>query len=108
MRGTGDGVPAPRLWADKNPEADRRLKLARAAITARAEELSIPVENILTPETLRRVAWAPPAEVTSESIGHALREHDARPWQIEQLAQLITDAFVEARQPGTSAPADAS
>lgn len=108
MRGTGDGVPAPRLWADKNPEADRRLKLARAAVTAHAEELAIPVENLLTPETLRRVAWAPPAEVTPETIGQALREHDARPWQIEHLAQLIADAFVEARQPGTTAPADAS
>ncbi|TPX05287.1 ribonuclease D, partial [Schumannella luteola] len=59
MRGTGDGVPAPRAWADKNPEADRRLKLARAAVGARAEELEIPVENVLTPDTLRRVAWSP-------------------------------------------------
>ena len=55
MRGTGDGVPAPRLWAEKNPEADRRLKRARAAVTARAEQLGVPLENVLTPDTLRRV-----------------------------------------------------
>lgn len=108
MRGTGDGVPAPRLWADKNPEADRRLKLARAAVTAHAEALAIPVENLLTPETLRRIAWAPPAEPTADAIGDAMRQHDARPWQVEQLAGLIADAFVEARQPGTVTPAEPS
>ncbi|MFT4284781.1 MAG: HRDC domain-containing protein [Protaetiibacter sp.] len=107
MRGTGDGVPAPRVWAEKNPEADRRLKLARAVLTARAEELAIPVENMLTPETLRRVAWAPPAEVTADTIAAALAEHGARPWQLEQLAALIADAFVEARQAPGPAPADA-
>lgn len=108
MRGTGDGVPAPRLWADKNPDADRRLKLARAAVMARAEELAIPVENILTPETLRRVAWTPPADPTPESIADALRELDARPWQVDELAGIIADAFVEARQPAPADPVDPS
>ncbi len=108
MRGSGDGVPAPRLWADKNPEADRRLKLARAAVTERAEELAIPLENVLTPETLRRISWTPPGEPTAESIADALRDLDARPWQIEQLAGIIAAAFVEARQPGTVGPGDAS
>ena len=108
MRGTGDGVPAPRLWADKNPEADRRLKLARAAVTARAEELEIPVENVVTPETLRRVAWDPPAELTPAAIGAALAEHGARPWQVEQLAGIVTAAFVEAHQAPGAASASAS
>ncbi len=107
MRGTGDGVPAPRVWAEKNPEADRRLKKARAAVTARAEELAIPVENMLTPETLRRVAWAPPAEITRDTIASALAEHGARPWQLEELAGIIADAFVEARQAPDAAPAEA-
>lgn len=107
MRGTGDGVPAPRVWAEKNPEADRRLKLARAAVTARAEELAIPVENMLTPETLRRVAWAPPTEITTETIAAALAEHGARAWQRDELATLVADAFVEARQAPGAAPAEA-
>ena len=107
MRGTGDGVPAPRLWAEKNPEADRRLKLARAAVTERAEQLAIPVENLLTPDTLRRVAWAPPAEPDTPSIADALLALGARPWQIQQLAGLIADAFVEALQAPATGPADA-
>jgi ribonuclease D len=97
-RPPGDGMPPPRVWADKNPEADGRLKRARAAVTARAEELDIPVENLLTPDSLRRVAWAPPAEITADSIGDALEELGARPWQVEATAQLIAQAFVEVPQ----------
>lgn len=98
MRGNGDTLPPPRAWADRNPEADARLKAARAAVTALSEERAIPVENLLTPETLRRVAWAPPAEITVESVGSALADWGARPWQIEATSQIIAQAFVEAHQ----------
>ena len=97
-RAQGDGVPPPRIWAEKNPEADGRLKRARAAVVARAEELDIPTENVLTPDTLRRVAWAPPAEITAESVGEALSSHGARDWQVAATAQLIAQAFVEVPQ----------
>ncbi|KTR87695.1 ribonuclease D [Microbacterium testaceum] len=89
-----DTLPPPRAWIDRNPEADRRLKAARPAVEARAEELNMPTENLLTPEMLRRVAWAPPAEVTVETIGAALSDLGARAWQIDQTAQVIADSFV--------------
>ncbi|GEB45612.1 ribonuclease D [Microbacterium sp. AG157] len=89
-----DTLPPPRAWADRNPEADRRLKKARPAVEARAEELRMPTENLLTPETLRRLAWAPPSEVTADSVGTALAELGARPWQIDQTSQVIADSFV--------------
>jgi ribonuclease D len=98
LRGPGDGPPPPRAWADRNPEADARLKTARVAIGALSETLAIPVENLLTPDTLRRVAWAPPSPITPESIAAALAESGARPWQIEATSQLIAQAFVEAGQ----------
>lgn len=97
-RPPGDGVPPPRLWADKNPEADARLKRARASIIARAEQLTIPVENVLTPDTLRRVAWNPPADITPQTVGEALEALGARPWQVDVTAQLIADAFIDVRQ----------
>lgn len=105
----GDGFPPPRVWADKNPEADGRLKRARAAVMAYAEEQQIPVENVLTPDTLRRVAWAPPTEISGETVGQALHELGARPWQIAATAQLIAQAFVESPQePETPEDADSS
>ena len=98
LRVGGETVPPPRVWADKNPDADKRLKAARAAITATSEELSIPVENLLTPDTLRRVAWNVPEPLSVSSVSAALEGLGARAWQIDATAQLIHDAFVDALQ----------
>jgi ribonuclease D len=108
LRPTGESVPPPRVWADKNPEADRRLKNARAALTARSEELNVPLENLLTPESLRRVAWTPPEPLSVASVGLALETLAARPWQIDATAQIIHDAFVEAHQKPSEPEEDAS
>jgi len=93
-RGTGEGMPPPRAWADRNPAADARLKAARPVVEARAEELRMPTENLLTPEMLRRVAWQPPEPITAETVGDALAELGARRWQVAETAQLIATAFV--------------
>ncbi|GAA3866165.1 ribonuclease D [Leifsonia kafniensis] len=97
-RVNGDTLPPPRAWAERNPDADLRYKAARTAIATLSEALAIPTENILTPDFLRRVCWAPPAGEDAESIAATLSELGARPWQIEATAQLIADAFVDARQ----------
>jgi ribonuclease D len=97
-------VPASRVWADKNPEADKRLKAARAALTEVSTTMSIPMENLLTPELLRRVAWAPPEPVTGEAIAAALEAAGARAWQVDATAQVIAKGFVESLQ----APDEAS
>lgn len=94
----GDTLPPPRAWADRNPEADARLKAARPVVEQRAEELRMPTENLLTPELLRRVAWSPPEPLTAASVGEALAALGARRWQIAQTAQVIVDAFVESVQ----------
>ena len=101
-------MPPPRAWADRNPPADARLKAARPAVEAVAEGLSMPTENLLTPDTLRRVAWNPPTEITPETISAALEEWGARPWQIAQTAQVIAAAFVESVNGSGDAPESAS
>ena len=55
-----DGPPPPRVWAERDPVAAARLATARTRSTAFAEEHSVPVENLLTPDYLRRVLWKPP------------------------------------------------
>ncbi|MGY6497115.1 MAG: HRDC domain-containing protein, partial [Microcella sp.] len=91
-------LPPPRSWSDRNPDADRRLRAAREALTATADELEIPLENLLTPDTLRRVAWNPPATITTQSVSAALDALGARPWQIDATALTIASAFVDADQ----------
>ncbi|PZU46149.1 MAG: ribonuclease D [Microbacterium sp.] len=104
----GDGMPPVRAWSDRNPAADARLKAARPLIEQLAVELRMPTENLLTPETLRRLAWAPPPLIDTASIGEALAAHGARPWQIERTAPVISGAFVESVQAPGDTSADAS
>lgn len=102
-----DALPPARAWADRNPEADARLKAARPVVEAIAEELGMPTENLLTPDHLRRIAWDVPG-TTPEAIGEALSALGARPWQIAQTAQKIAAAFVEAAQPADEPSTPAS
>ena len=99
VRPPSDALPPPRVWVDKNPEADARLKRARAAVAEISTELDIPLENLLTPDYLRRVAWTPPVPATAETIAGALEALGARRWQLDATAQAIADAFVEPIQP---------
>lgn len=108
LRGTGETLPPPRSWADRNPEADARLKAARPLLIEQADELALPVENLLTPDFLRRLAWTPPDPVTPETIAEVLEQLGARPWQIDATAQTIAQAFVAAHQTPVEPETDAS
>jgi ribonuclease D len=108
LRLPGDGIPPARSWSDRNPDADKRLKAARAAFAELSETLAIPVENLLTPELLRRVAWEPPEPLTADAVRAALVEGGARPWQCDATVQPIVDAFVEASQPDAAPDEPAS
>ncbi|CAL9389715.1 HRDC domain-containing protein [Streptomyces sp. enrichment culture] len=88
-----NGPPPPRAWADKDPAAAARLSAARAGVTALAERLNLPQENLITPDTVRRVCWEPPADVDAASVGAALAGHGARPWQVELVTPVLVDAL---------------
>ena len=38
----------------------------------------MPQENLITPDTVRRVCWEPPFEPTLEAVSEALAGHGAR------------------------------
>lgn len=100
-----DVLPPPRSWSDRNPEADARLKAAKTTLTALSEHFHIPLENLLTPELLRRLAWEPPRPLTVAAVSAQLESVGARPWQIALTAEAVTEAFVGADQ---ASAADAS
>jgi ribonuclease D len=87
----GDGPPPPRSWPQRDPAAAARLDRARAALQALAEKLDLPVENLITPDLVRRVMWAPPADASE--IPATLSAAGARPWQVELTSGLLADAL---------------
>ncbi|WP_222850981.1 HRDC domain-containing protein [Phytoactinopolyspora mesophila] len=88
-----DGPPPARTWVSREPEAAARLAIARTAVAEVAEAHTLPVENLLTPETLRRVTWSPPDPPTEESIAEAFRLRGAREWQIRLTAGPVAKAL---------------
>ncbi|MFD7537758.1 HRDC domain-containing protein [Streptomyces sp. NPDC059819] len=90
------GPPPPRAWADKDPAAAARLSAARASVSELAERLNMPQENLITPDTVRRVCWEPPGDRSSAAVADALAAYGARPWQIAQVTPLLTAALAAA------------
>ncbi|MFE1800509.1 MULTISPECIES: HRDC domain-containing protein [unclassified Streptomyces] len=87
------GPPPPRAWAEKDPAAAARLSAARAAVSALAETLNMPQENLITPDTVRRVCWEPPAAADAASVAAALAGYGARAWQVAQVTPVLVAAL---------------
>jgi ribonuclease D len=85
-----DSPPPARAWADRDPDAAARLSVARARLGEMSEQLAIPVENLMTPDVVRRALWHPPAPADVEQV---LAAHGARPWQVDLVAPVIREAL---------------
>jgi len=88
-----DGPPPARAWAERDPDAAARLSATRAAVGEIAEQHRLPTENLLAPDTVRRLAWSPPAEIDEDVVATVLREHGAREWQVGLTAVALADAL---------------
>ncbi|MEO5654129.1 MAG: HRDC domain-containing protein [Marmoricola sp.] len=92
-----DGPPPPRVWGERDPVAAARLAKAREQVAAFGESNSVPVENLLTPDYLRRVLWKPPsadAADMEDAVAAELIAFGARAWQVEIMAPMLADAIV--------------
>jgi ribonuclease D len=102
MRTNADTLPPIKLWRDKFPEKFAPLSHARASIELIAQENQIPVENLITPEHVRRICWKPPVGATTtfslSEVEKALVELGARQWQINLVAPALAAALLE-REP---------
>jgi ribonuclease D len=91
-----DGPPSPRAWAERDPVAAERLVVAREGMTRLSEEHGVPAENLLTPDTVRRVMWEP-AGSDETAVATQLRELGAREWQIALTGSMLAEAVVSAQ-----------
>lgn len=88
-----EGPPPARAWPDRDPLAAARLAHARAALGEFAHAHNIPIENVLSPDSIRRVLWSPPADPTLESVAEALHTLGARQWQIDITGPILEEAI---------------
>jgi ribonuclease D len=90
---TGDGPPPPNRWPDRDPIAASRLARARAALAELTEKHTVPVENLVSPDLVRRLAWSPPG-TDLDAVAAFLTAAGARPWQVELVAGPLSAAMV--------------
>lgn len=98
-----DGPPPVNRWERRDPAAAARLARARAAMATLSEEVSVPVENLLAPDLLRRLCWngLPGYDHGPESLPDLvtaiegfLKSHGARPWQRELAVDRLAAALI--------------
>ena len=90
-------LTSPRSWARHHTDAARLLDPVRAAVRRRAEELRVPQELLLAPDTQRRLAWdlgeavaaGEDVDVRAGAVKKRLAAMDARPWQVEQVGPTL-------------------
>ncbi|MGA1609308.1 MAG: HRDC domain-containing protein [Candidatus Nanopelagicaceae bacterium] len=94
LRATSDALPPVKIWKERAPLAYARLTHARFHLAERAGNLRMPVENLISPELVRRVMWASEKEPDRfTDVTKMLREGGAREWQIRESAESIKMAL---------------
>ncbi len=90
-----DGPPPPHRWAERDPVAAARLARCREVVTRTAAAHDLPPENLISPDSIRRLAWTPPADISSGTVAETLRGYGARAWQVALIADELADALVD-------------
>ncbi len=96
LRVQSNNLPPIKVWKERNPLGYARLSHARSNIAALALELDLPVENLVTPELVRKLCWELPKNDQSsyeKYVAEQLRQMGARDWQISQVTPLIAQAL---------------
>ena len=100
------GPPPTHRWAERDPAAAARLIAVRATVADLAAEHTMPAENLLQPDAVRRISWEPPDPPGPLAVEAALAGYGARHWQRELTAGPISAAIEDpaAHTPNTHGP----
>lgn len=88
MRAPSTGIPMPKAWEKLRPEAYSRRERIRPDVVSLAEELRLPVENLISPDALRHLLWEPAGD-TEDQLMEQLVALDVRPWQRELVLPVV-------------------
>ena len=84
--------------------AAARLARCREVVTGTAAEHKLPPENLIAPDSIRRLAWTPPEDITPETVAATLRGYGARAWQVGLIADDLAVALDEPAKSDPPAP----
>jgi ribonuclease D len=94
------GPPPPVRWAKRKPEAAVRLEAARAALSELSRQVSVPAENLVAPDLVRRLCWdwqgrvGPETDTGTAAAADAfLRDAGARAWQRALVVPVLAPAL---------------
>jgi len=91
-----NGPPPASRWSRRKPEAAVRLEAARAALTELSQRVSVPPENLVSPDVVRRLCWDwQPVEDVAAAVDAFERDAGARPWQRELTVPVLAEALSE-------------
>src|ERR1700759_941997 len=89
-----NGPPAPARWLRRRPEAAARLDAARTALRELSERVSVPTENLVSPDLVRRLCWDwEGADDPATAIDEFLAAGQARRWQRELVDPVLAEAL---------------
>ena len=84
-----EGPPPPRVWNGRWPDSYARWNRVRPALIALAEEVNVPIENVIAPDALRGLLWNSPARTSAAEVDARLAAFDVRPWQRDLVVGVI-------------------
>jgi ribonuclease D len=89
-----NGPPAPARRPKRRPEASARLEAARTALRELSQRVSVPTENLVSPDLVRRLCWDwEGAPDPFEAVETFLRAGQARSWQRELVDPVLAGAL---------------
>lgn len=89
-----NGPPPAARWSRRKPEAAARLEAARAGLAELSQRVTVPTENLITPEVVRRLCWDwQPVSDIATAVAEFLVDNQVRPWQRELTVPVLTAAL---------------
>jgi ribonuclease D len=94
------GPPPAVRWSKRKPEAAERLEAARTALTTLSVSVTVPTENLLSPELVRRLCWDwAPSDHPAAAIDAVLGDGGARQWQRDLTVPVLVEALTRVPEP---------
>lgn len=106
LRSKSDALPPVKIWKVKFPLAYAHVSHAKRRLQMIADECSIPLENLISPELVRKISFDGGSEkfydISSslvKKVETQLRLNGAREWQIEKCAESLALSLCETEPP---------